>query len=110
MTTNAQGRLRRRRAKLFKNQGGKCHWCQCDMLFIHTGPHDGRLPKNMCTIDHLRDRFHPERRAPAKGDQRLVAACWQCNNDRGKVHQQKQPIEELWHRAGHLDRMMGAPP
>jgi hypothetical protein len=76
---------RRRRAALFQQQGGLCFWCQCEMQLLPPVPRRKRMPKDLCTIDHLRDRYHPERRQRCKpGEQRLVAACWECNNRRGQ--------------------------
>lgn len=58
-----------------------------------------RLPANLATLDHLRDRFDPTRRIPARGDKRRVMACNACNNLRGQIRQRMQPIEELRRRS-----------
>jgi hypothetical protein len=85
---SSAARMRRRRATLFKQQDGKCYWCECPMLFVAYIPKRQRMPKDLCTIDHLRDRFDPARRERCKpGEQRLVAACWECNNRRGRERQ-----------------------
>lgn len=101
--------FRRRRKRLFEKQGGKCHYCQCDMVHMwKVAPNkaNGKIP-NLCTIEHLRDRFDPTRREPNHNrEQRWVAACWKCNNERNKEREREQPIKELWRRAGHLTRMM----
>lgn len=100
MSSNA--RLRRRRATLFAQQGGKCHWCQGDMVLFDDvrGACGDSRQDNAATIDHLRDRFDPSRREPAAcGEQRLVAACRKCNHDRGAQRQAAQPIEELRRRS-----------
>lgn len=107
MGKRRNGRRLRRRARLFEQQGGLCHWCACKMLLRNGIFQNGeRQPLNLATIDHLRDRFHPGRTEPANGDQRWVAACWDCNNKRGRASVMAQPIEEIWRRSGHLDRMV----
>jgi len=58
-----------------------------------------KLPTNLATLDHLRDRNHPDRLVPARGEQRLVIACWQCNHDRGRSSEAAQPIESLWEKS-----------
>lgn len=77
----------KRRAALFVQQSGLCHWCGCAMSFPAVYPKldkGQKLPVDLCTLDHLRDRFDPLRRKQGRGEQRYVAACWQCNNDRGR--------------------------
>lgn len=93
-----RGRLKRRRMALFQQQNGLCYWCGCPMVpppFKRWG-----APRNGATIDHLRDRTHPGRREPARGEQRLVAACRDCNERRGAETQRALGIDELHHRSG----------
>jgi hypothetical protein len=60
-----------------------------------------QMPPTLATIDHLRDRLHPDRNVETKNqEQRWVLACWKCNNDRGQQRVAEQPIEELWRRSG----------
>jgi 5-methylcytosine-specific restriction endonuclease McrA len=102
-------RLKRRRRELFHAQGGCCHWCKEPMRLIEDNP-GGGCPKDMATIDHLRDRFHPERRQPPRGEERYVAACWNCNNKRGAVRQAELGKPELQRRAaGRNRRRLRAP-
>lgn len=91
-------------AKLYDQQHGKCHWCGIAMRppgsFV---PRRGRkLPKDLCTYDHLDDRFSAERGKHA-WTRRNVAACWQCNFDRHIESQKSQPIELLRQRSKQHD-------
>lgn len=92
--------VKRRREKLYHQQNGLCYYCQCEMLFMFKVPsHQARAP-NLCTIEHLRDRFDPTRREPNYGmEQRWVAACNQCNHEKNKERERQQGIEELRRRA-----------
>lgn len=92
-------KLRRRRRALFHQQHGICWWCKRPMELEAPVERHKPMPPRLCTIDHLRDRFDPTRREKASGDQRLVAACWQCNMERGSQRQAQRPIEELHERA-----------
>lgn len=91
---------RRRKARLFIRQKGKCYWCPTQMVLLNTGGHEKTLPKNLATLDHLFDRFHPKRRSNSRGKERTVLACWQCNFDRCVESQSAQTLEELHRRAG----------
>lgn len=73
----------KRRAVLFQEQGGLCHWCKQPMQLLTMPEQPKSMPLDLCTIDHLRDRFDPARREVARGERRLVAACWDCNHKRG---------------------------
>lgn len=92
-------KLRRRRRALFHEQHGLCWWCKQPMVLEPPIERHRPMPLRMCTVDHLRDRFDPSRRRKAIGDRRLVASCWQCNNDRGNQRQAEQPIEMLRERS-----------
>lgn len=85
--TTRRSYKQRRRAELFGEQNGVCHWCECSMVLLARYPVDGRLPANACTIDHLRDRDNPRRREQPQGEPRLVAACFECNQERDKARQ-----------------------
>src|SRR6185437_2870498 len=76
-----------KRRKLYLEQDGKCHWCDKPMFCPEVYPVCSGEPlrKDLCTLDHLFDRTHPLRLYPSPGQQRYVAACLECNNDRGRV-------------------------
>lgn len=94
--------LHRQRMVLFMRQKGKCHYCSGDMILMWRVP-PGRHPDNLCTLEHLRDRFDPYRQVQAvrgTGDYRRVAACFKCNGAVSNERQRNLPIEELWRRSG----------
>lgn len=96
----------RRRLKLWQEQNGLCYWCRQPTVITKNGQKKGMYPLNMATIDHLRSRLHPDRREPARGQQRLVMACLACNQGRGHQEVAALPIEDLRARcqAGHESR------
>lgn len=69
-----------RRLQMF-NQSSECYWCGREMVFESTE----REPLNLATVDHLRSRLHPLRRA---GGGKVVLACWSCNQARGMIEVQ----------------------
>lgn len=97
---------KKRRAKLFREQSGLCHWCRQPMRMLHV--EGGDQPPDLCTLDHLRDRFDPARRQPANGEKRLVAACFKCNNDRGAKRQAEISKRTLRRRSGRYPDARGA--
>lgn len=95
MSTSA--RKKKRRADLFRENDGKCHWCGCQTVLPEESgifPH-AQEPRNLATIDHLYDRFD-ERRG---GQGVWVLACKRCNNRRSNLRQRGLPMEELWARS-----------
>src|SRR5271154_1934416 len=77
--------FKKRRKSLFEKQNGLCHYCKCKMLLIFAVPPGRKKPDNLCTIEHLRDRFDPTRQEPNYNrEQRWVAACNKCNNERNR--------------------------
>lgn len=56
------------------------------------------LPRNLATIDHLDDRFNPNR-GTYVNELRRVLACNRCNRLRGFLSQAAQPIEVLRERS-----------
>lgn len=93
---------KRRRAALWKEQDGLCHWCKCQMIHWNDRTNDPgkRTPEarlRWATIDHLRSRHNPHRNdGNPNFEQRWVLACWKCNNDRGRAEVMAIPIEERW--------------
>jgi len=94
MSNNA---VHRQRAQLFFRQKGKCHYCGCDMVLMWRIPPYFR-PPNLCTVEHLNDR-NGGPRPDLQGEFLRVAACNQCNFERGAESQARQPIEELHRRS-----------
>lgn len=91
-------RARKLRYKLYCAQQGLCHWCRKPMQWVDTEFWSLRsIPPDMCTLDHLDPRWHPQRGTRASG-RRIVAACWACNNERDKQLHRQIP-RELLHRA-----------
>jgi hypothetical protein len=79
----ARRQLRRRRENAFKEQGGLCWYCKQPMI-IRTLRDGERAPPNLCTLEHVRPKGHPDRRADAP--YRNVAACYDCNQKAGHRH------------------------
>jgi hypothetical protein len=50
------------------------------------------MPPEMCTLDHLEPRWHPER-GQHESDLRIVAACLKCNNGRDRELLKQIPPE-----------------
>lgn len=80
-----------KREKLFKEQRGKCHWCNKDMTLEESGKHGDPLP-NFATFEHLYDRFDPLRDDwklhTQLGVRRIVLACRTCNHQRAKLREE----------------------
>jgi hypothetical protein len=93
-------RLRRQLAFLFEAQHGLCAWCQRPMILLDgTAPRHKPYPKNGATIDHLEDRFSPDRgKFHGTNTYRHVAACSECNGRRGAESQRAVGKEELYKR------------
>lgn len=99
-------RKHRKVKRLWEEQDGKCYWCQEQMVLCrpeklvrHGRKGRVRLPLNFATLDHLDDRFSPDR-GKRGGERRIVLACKRCNELRGRIAQASQPIEVLRARAG----------
>jgi len=90
-------RRRRKRAHLHRRQGGRCYWCGCLTILIENND-PGNQPDDLATLDHLDDRFSPER-GKRSGEWRIVMACRLCNNERGIIREAMQPVEELRRRS-----------
>ena len=94
----------RRRRSLYKRQKGKCYWCP--KIMVLPPDHVQATPQHdTATIDHLYDRFHPERRKPnLNNERRWVLACSECNQRRCEERQREVGREELTRRQqrGHM--------
>jgi len=90
----------KQRLKLFTEQKGLCYWCKQPMRILKMKPHKP-APPDLCTIDHLEPKFHPQRGTFAgKMVLRRVAACRKCNNERDKEQQAKIP-RHIIQKASH---------
>jgi 5-methylcytosine-specific restriction endonuclease McrA len=90
------------RRQLFE-QDPHCHWCHCLTVWIEREG-GGWYQENAATLDHLYTRYEMNKRVETGNP--FVLACNKCNHDRGAEATKAQPIEELWRRAGQLDRMI----
>jgi hypothetical protein len=77
----------RRRTRLWVEQGGLCYFCEGLTRLPEDVPgfRDGLSTPDMATLDHVYPRGSPMR-ALGKGRDRIVMACWACNNRRGIEH------------------------
>ena len=55
------------------------------------------------TLDHLDDRYSPER-GKSRGERRIVMACWKCNNERNIARQAALPKAVLHEKCGRAPR------
>ena len=83
---------------LWNRQDGLCFWCGCKMVRLEPQAKRKQFPDNACTLDHLDDKFDPER--GKKTGRRRVLACRKCNQDRGRESERRAGIAELRRRAG----------
>ena len=90
-----------KRQALYIRQGGLCRWCGRPMMAVERVLQDN---PRACTLDHLFQRYFPQR----KTENRIVAACYQCNQIRGrldKIH----AIANGWMKSAHpLGNAMGS--
>ena len=92
MSAKTREKIRRRRTFLYYLQDGKCYYCKEVMW---NGGYDTVLKtpvENQCTLEHLYPRGHPLR---GKTKEATVAACWKCNNERGRVGLAAYMCEEV---------------
>lgn len=97
MSGNSGPKNRRKRLRLYHQQGGLCFWCHKPMQLLTPAECQARernLPRNLCTLDHLEPRWHPDR-GKHPGALRVVAACLECNNKRDRELVRQIPREIL---------------
>ena len=64
------------------------------------------MPRNLCTFEHLDDRYSPER-GKHSNQKRIVAACWGCNHERNKQREKEVGLETLRAKSGAFPAMGG---
>lgn len=87
-----------------------CHWCGIETVLPEVWKKKnkgGRLPPNLATIDHMRQRGDPSRRGDEYGRRINVLACYSCNNKRGAEFIKSQSSEWHWRRCNSWPRMSG---
>lgn len=87
MGNGTNAKARKRRTECAVEQNWRCFWCGTGMISTRKGEdaHNGLPPpSNMVTLDHVFNRSDPRRQHPVKGERRYVAACYVCNQDRGR--------------------------
>ena len=70
--------MRPKLSTLQERQNNKCYYCTCEMNNINTSPHQA-------TVEHLIDKWSSPGHNKIELSSNLVAACFQCNNNRGAI-------------------------
>ena len=93
-------RKHRQKIRLWKEQSGLCWWCKKPMEWVdRRGVGDTkRFGPWEATIEHLHDRFDPER-GKHPGERTKVLAHRYCNEERSKTRQQCLQIQHKWERS-----------
>ena len=79
------------RKRLFR-ENPHCYWCSVETLFVGDG-YIKRPNPRMATVDHLYSRY--DLRRYVKGNQKLVLACFHCNNSRAAQETKLLSREEI---------------
>lgn len=93
-------RMVKRKIALWDRQQGKCFWCGRQTVL--TVGFVGRQSAKVATIDHLRCRYSLNRHELPIGpcEERTVLACYECNQERGKIIEMAVPLAERRRRSG----------
>jgi len=78
----ATAKYRRQRRNMFNRQDGLCHYCKRPMILLEIDWQGTRPPDNLCTTEHLDDKYDVRRGKGVNGQFRRVAACRACNQER----------------------------
>ena len=89
------------RARLFHEQNGLCHWCQCPMELVRSTP-DNQNVGNIATFEHLKDRLSPGGRQSSADT--IVAACSDCNNARNR--EREKLVQDAIHKYCNGDALL----
>jgi hypothetical protein len=91
-TSNKSLRIRQRRERMFKEQGGICHWCKRPMELIHLKITPKGYVKNnggFATFEHLIPRAKGGKKL---GKANIVLAHATCNRNRHRMKWAHDPI------------------
>ena len=80
----ATAKYRRQRRALYSRQDGLCYYCERPMILIEMDWQGVTPPDNLCTTEHLDDKYDVRRGKNVNGKYRRVAACRACNLERSK--------------------------
>ena len=97
MSTNKR---KQKRLRNLWQRNPHCAWCGCKTRLIHQK--GGALPGDAATLDHIRSKLDPLRRAGGrigKPWEENVLACYGCNHERGRQEYLALPIEEQRRRS-----------
>ncbi len=97
-STNA--RNRRRKTRRYMEQRGLCWYCQ-EKMILSFRAHGGNQPKRLATMEHLDDKYSGKR-GKRQGEIRIVIACKECNESKGRKRTSDRPIYELWKRSSRM--------
>lgn len=84
----------RKRRKRLLSENPYCHWCGKG-VFEYKVQKGNTEPDDMATLDHLRSRLHPLKRAPNGGEPLTVLSCRKCNHLRGAEEERSLELEKL---------------
>lgn len=87
-------RIKRRRARLMIIDP-HCYWCKKEVIYYDLKDHE-QMPHNFATIDHLFDKYSPERYSMStllNKREVTVLACHECNQNRGDERTHSMPID-----------------
>lgn len=88
---------KRRRQNAYRDQDGKCYFCDCEMRLVETCR--GKLGDDVATLYHLDCRYDVDRGTYPEHVERTVLACAACSRAVSRERQALVPIEELHRRA-----------
>jgi hypothetical protein len=72
-----------------------CYYCGIGLIWYKTTGNE-KLPHNFATIEHLYDKYEPEKRREfhKKCQSQTVISCFRCNQKRGEERTKMIPIEQ----------------
>ena len=94
-----RGRLWQKKERRFHEQHGLCYYCKEPMLLQKMPAKAKLIPRDLCTLEHLDDRYSPDR-GKHEGKIRVVAACRKCNSEQNRIRQETLDKALLWQKSG----------